>query len=119
MTQAGEATTGSALTAALSAPPVYSSGYGAWILFLIIVMMTSNYVYRTIARILNPPIKEEFALTDFQLGLRNGPALAFPYIVTGAPISWRRSFTSPEDASRAVSPASRRLPASRNSFDQL
>ena len=34
-------------------------------------------------------------------------------------ISWRRSFTSPEDASRAVSPARRRFPAYRNSYDQL
>src|SRR6476660_4611237 len=32
--------------------------------------------------------------------------------------SRRRSFTSPEVAARAVSPAKRRLPASRNSFDQ-
>src|SRR6185312_5193825 len=35
-----------------------------------------------------------------------------------AAVSRRRSFTSPEVAARAVSPASRRLPASRNSFDQ-
>src|SRR5215510_3788877 len=34
--------------------------------------------------------------------------------------AWRRkSLTSSEVAARAVSPASRRLPASRNSFDQL
>src|SRR5882757_3802866 len=32
--------------------------------------------------------------------------------------SRRRSFTSPDVAARAVSPANRRLPASRNSFDQ-
>src|ERR1700743_425041 len=32
--------------------------------------------------------------------------------------SRRRSFTSPDVAARAVSPASRRLPASRNSFHQ-
>src|SRR6478609_249005 len=32
--------------------------------------------------------------------------------------SRRRSFTSPDVAARAVSPASRRLPASRNSLDQ-
>src|SRR4029079_11601339 len=30
----------------------------------------------------------------------------------------RRSFTSPDVAARAVSPANRRLPASRNSLDQ-
>src|SRR6478735_4781113 len=35
-----------------------------------------------------------------------------------AEASRRRSFTSPEVAARAVSPARRRLPASRNSFDQ-
>src|SRR3954452_17466225 len=35
-----------------------------------------------------------------------------------AEVSRRRSFTSPEVAARAVSPASRRLPASRNSLDQ-
>ena len=33
-------------------------------------------------------------------------------------VSRRRSFTSSEVAARAVSPASRLLPASRNSFDQ-
>src|ERR1700744_6767454 len=35
-----------------------------------------------------------------------------------AALSRRRSFTSPDVAARAVSPAKRRLPASRNSFDQ-
>src|SRR3974390_113087 len=35
-----------------------------------------------------------------------------------AAVSRRRSFTSPEVAERAVSPARRRLPASRNSLDQ-
>src|SRR5271163_2181607 len=35
-----------------------------------------------------------------------------------ADVSRRRSFTSPEVAARAVSPANRRLPASRNSLDQ-
>ena len=34
-------------------------------------------------------------------------------------ISWRRPLTSPEVAWRQVSPASRFLPASKNSFDQL
>src|SRR5690606_5941205 len=36
-----------------------------------------------------------------------------------ARVSRRRSCTSPVVADRAVSPASRRLPASRNSFDQV
>src|SRR5690606_14810724 len=36
-----------------------------------------------------------------------------------ARVSRRRSWTSPVVAARAVSPASRRLPASRNSFDQV
>src|ERR1700746_1420867 len=35
-----------------------------------------------------------------------------------AAASRRRSFTSPDVAARAVSPANRRLPASKNSFDQ-
>src|SRR5665213_4050142 len=35
-----------------------------------------------------------------------------------ADVSRRRSFTSPDVAARAVSPANRRLPASRNSLDQ-
>src|SRR5215470_17568044 len=35
-----------------------------------------------------------------------------------AAVSRRRSLTSPDVAARAVSPARRRLPASRNSFDQ-
>ena len=34
-------------------------------------------------------------------------------------ISWRRPLTSPEVAWRPVSPASRFLPASKNSFEQL
>lgn len=74
-------------TEGADARPQYSPAYRAWVLFLIFVMMASNYIDRSIMRILGQPIKEEFHLSDFQVGLLGGLAFAMLYIVLGVPIA--------------------------------
>jgi len=64
------------------------AGYRAWVLLLIFLMMASNYIDRTIVRILAQPIKLEFGLTDLQVGLLGGLAYAMLYIVMGVPIAY-------------------------------
>jgi predicted MFS family arabinose efflux permease len=73
--------------AAGEARPHYSTGYRLYVLLLIFLMMASNYIDRSIVRILGQPIKEEFQLTDLQVGLLGGFAFAMLYIVMGVPIA--------------------------------
>ncbi len=73
--------------AAAPARPDYSPAYRGWVLLLIFLMMASNYIDRSIVRILGQPIKEEFQLSDLQVGLLGGFAFAMLYIVLGVPIA--------------------------------
>jgi MFS family permease len=66
----------------------YSSAYRAWVLLLIFLMMTSNYLDRTIILVLTEPISREFGLSNLQVGLLSGPAFAILYAVLGVPIAW-------------------------------
>ena len=63
--------------------PGYSRVYRAWVLGLVLLMMTSNYVDRTIVLVLAEPISREFGLSAFQVGLLGGPAFALVYVVMG------------------------------------
>jgi predicted MFS family arabinose efflux permease len=67
--------------------PAYSAAYRGWVLLLVFLMMASNYIDRSIVRILGQPIKEEFQLSDLQVGLLGGFAFAMLYIVMGVPIA--------------------------------
>jgi predicted MFS family arabinose efflux permease len=66
----------------------YPAVYKGWVLLLIFLMMASNYIDRTIVRILAQPIKVDFHLTDLQVGLLGGFAYAMLYIVMGVPIAY-------------------------------
>lgn len=70
-----------------AAKPLFAPNYKYYVLFLIFLMMMSNYIDRTIIRILAQPIKEEFQLTDLQVGLLGGFAFAMLYIIMGVPIA--------------------------------
>lgn len=73
--------------AAAPAKPV-SAGYRAWVLFVLVIVYTFNFLDRQIIGILAVPIQQELNLTDTQLGLMGGIAFAFLYSTLGVPIAW-------------------------------
>lgn len=64
-----------------------SSGYRAYVLFLLVVVYTFNFIDRQIVGILAVPIKSELGLTDTQLSLMGGLAFALFYTFLGIPIA--------------------------------
>jgi sugar phosphate permease len=78
------ATTETAATAA-KAP---SAGYRVWALFMLFIVYAFNFLDRQIISILAEPIKNEFLLQDWQLGLLGGIAFAALYSTLGVPIAW-------------------------------
>src|ERR1700679_3676025 len=64
-----------------------SASYRGWVLLLMFLMMTFNYMDRSVLTILNQPIKVEFHLTDFELGIMGGPAFAILYMLLSVPIA--------------------------------
>jgi MFS family permease len=61
--------------------------YRAYVLGALLVVYTFNFIDRVVVAILSEPIKLEFGLTDFQLGLLGGPAFAILYTLLGIPIA--------------------------------
>jgi predicted MFS family arabinose efflux permease len=53
----------------------------------LLILATWNYIDRAAIGILQEPIKREFGLSDFQLGLLGGPAFAFLYVILGFPFA--------------------------------
>jgi MFS family permease len=64
------------------------SSYRAYVLFVLVVVYTFNFIDRQIVGILAPPIKADLGLTDTQLGLLGGFAFALLYTSLGIPIAW-------------------------------
>ena len=64
-----------------------SPGYRAWVLFILVVVYTFNFIDRQIVGILAVPIKADLSLTDTQLSLMGGLAFALFYTVLGVPIA--------------------------------
>ena len=56
--------------------PTYSRGYKAWFILLVFLTMACNYIDRSIIRVLSQPIKTEFHLSDFQIGVLGGLSFA-------------------------------------------
>lgn len=56
-----------------------------WFLAGLLAVATFNYLDRAVIGILQEPIKREFALSDFQLGLLGGPAFVLLYVSMGIP----------------------------------
>lgn len=63
-------------------------GYRTWVLFMLVLVYTFNFIDRQIIGILAGPIKAELNLTDTQLGLMGGLAFALFYTALGIPIAW-------------------------------
>lgn len=68
-------------------PGETSSSYRTYVLSLLVAVYVFNFLDRQILTILLEPIKEDFALSDAQLGLLGGLAFAFFYTILGIPIA--------------------------------
>ena len=74
-----------------------SSGYRAYVLFILVVVYTFNFIDRQIVGILAIPIKSDLGLSDTQLSLMGGLAFALFYTFLGIPIAaladrWNRTW---------------------------
>jgi MFS family permease len=79
-----------------STPARPTRGYSLYVLLMLVLVYTFNFVDRQILGILAIPIKGELGLTDGQLGLMGGLAFAVVYSTLAVPIAWladRRSRT--------------------------
>ena len=64
-----------------------SSFYRAYVLFILVVVYTFNFIDRQIVGILAVPIKADLELSDTQLSLMGGLAFALFYTFLGIPIA--------------------------------
>lgn len=64
-----------------------SKSYRAYVLGALLVVYTFNFIDRILISIVQEPIKEEFGISNFQLGLLGGPAFAVLYTLMGIPIA--------------------------------
>lgn len=64
-----------------------TSGYRTYVLAMLLIVYTFNFIDRQIVAILQVPIKEEFGLMNWQLGLMTGLAFALFYTFLGLPIA--------------------------------
>ena len=71
----------------LESATLSSNPYARYALGLLVVVYTFNFIDRSILSILLESIKEEFQLSDTQLGLLSGPAFAIFYTFVGLPIA--------------------------------
>ena len=61
----------------------------AWFVLIILTLVyTFNFIDRQILVILQEPIKAELNLSDAQLGLLSGFSFALVYVIAGIPIAW-------------------------------
>ncbi len=67
--------------------PVYSNGYKAAVLGLLLATYTFNFIDRTIIATIGQAIKVDLKLTDTQLGLLGGLYFALLYTLLGIPIA--------------------------------
>ncbi|MHB8722590.1 MAG: spinster family MFS transporter [Steroidobacteraceae bacterium] len=74
------------MSAAVAQRPA-SLGYRSYVLVVLVIVYTFNFIDRQIVGILAVPIKAELHLTDSQLGLMGGLAFALFYTLLGIPIA--------------------------------
>ena len=64
-----------------------SPSYRHYVLVLLMLVYTLNFIDRTLIAVVAQPIIESFQLTDAQWGLLYGPPFAIFYAVMGLPIA--------------------------------
>lgn len=74
-----------------------SPAYRAYVMFILVVVYTFNFIDRQIVGILAVPIKADLGLSDTQLGLMGGLAFALFYTGLGIPVAmladrWKRTW---------------------------
>ncbi len=67
--------------------PLFSSAYSGWVVVLLMLVYTSNFIDRTIVSTLGQAIKVDLKISDAQLGLLGGIAFALLYTILGIPIA--------------------------------
>ncbi|MFZ5668956.1 MAG: spinster family MFS transporter [Pseudomonadota bacterium] len=75
------------VTAGGAARPIYSNGYKALVLAMLVAAYTFNFIDRTIISTIGQAIKVDLELTDTQLGLLGGLYFALLYTTLGIPIA--------------------------------
>jgi MFS family permease len=70
-----------------SAEQAVSLAYRSYVLLILVIVYTFNFIDRQIVGILAVPIKAELRLSDSQLGLMGGLAFAIFYTLLGIPIA--------------------------------
>src|SRR5271169_5495957 len=68
-------------------PPFESLAYRSYVLLILVLAYTLNFLDRQIIGILAIPIKTELALSDARLGLMGGLAFALFYTLLGIPVA--------------------------------
>ena len=63
------------------------SGRDWWFIFLLGTIYAFNFIDRMIIAVVGEPIRQEFGLSDFQLGIMGGAAFALFYGGIGIPIA--------------------------------
>lgn len=74
-------------TAAAPAKPIYSSGYKATVLAMLVAAYTFNFIDRTIISTIGQAIKVDLKISDTELGLLGGLYFALLYTTLGIPIA--------------------------------
>lgn len=69
-------------------PSTEKPAYRWFVLAMLTVVYTFNFIDRQILVILQEPIKAELGLSDAQLGLLTGFSFALVYVTAGIPIAW-------------------------------
>jgi len=72
----------------LTATPDPVPPYSLYVLAVLLVVYTFNFIDRVVLGILATPIKSDLHLTDTELGLIGGTAFALFYTSLGVPIGW-------------------------------
>ena len=76
------------MTTAAQPTPIERPAYRVYVLGLLTVVYTFNFIDRQVLAILAPYIQAEMNFTDSQLGLLGGPAFAVVYSTLALPIAW-------------------------------
>lgn len=74
----------------MSSAPLPQGGlrYAWYVVLLLTATQIVSYIDRFLPSLLLKPIKEDLALTDFQIGLLMGPAFGLFYVLVTVPIGW-------------------------------
>jgi predicted MFS family arabinose efflux permease len=65
----------------------FSKAYQRWLLFVLMLVCTINYADRSVVASVAEPLRRDFGINDFQLGLLQGLSFALLYSILGIPFA--------------------------------